>query len=111
MTRKYFFCLFLLLTSCAVFYGTEEVIYFEEDTRSFELSLGTTQGTIIQEVGTPHKVALADSGYHYWEYCYEHDRNHLHIDQSERLYGCNALRLHFDPQGHLIDYRKIPFTP
>lgn len=104
-----FFC--LLLTACAFFHGAGETVYFNDDSRSFELGLGISQNDIMQEVGSPHKVVLSDSGFHYWEYCYVQDGDHLHIDGKDYPFGCNALRLYFDPQKKLIDYTKTSNIP
>ena len=106
MINRCLYVCFFFLSGCAAFFEKGETFYFEGDTRSFELSLGTDQSVFEEELGTPHNVDFAESGYRYWDYCYEQDGNHLHIDSREYTYGCNAIRLYFDPQGKLIDFNR-----
>jgi hypothetical protein len=95
-----------LLTGCAAFYGPGETIALQDDMSKFELNLGTNQTILMEKLGAPQYVAFAESGYRYWDYCYEQDGNQLHIANREYNDGCNALRLFLDPKGNLIDFKK-----
>jgi hypothetical protein len=104
--KRYLYVFWIFLAGCGAFYGEGETFYFEGDTKSFELSLGTDQSVFEDELGRPHNTDFAATGFSYWDYCYEQDGNHLHIDRREYTYGCNAIRLYFDPEGKLIDFNR-----
>ena len=95
-----------MLYACAGFDGKGETVFTSNPEKVFEIHLGTSQGTVMTEIGAPHNVVLSNSGYNYWEYCFEIKDNQAYITERGKLYGCDAMRLFFDEQKKLIDVVK-----
>ncbi|MBW2452645.1 MAG: hypothetical protein JRF07_09870 [Deltaproteobacteria bacterium] len=96
----------LMLAACVAVEGTPETITFPNDpNKTYSIVLGMEKEDISRAFGPADKVVLSNSGFEYWEYCYEHKKVVSYMNHPDE-HECESLKLFFDGQGKLIDYKK-----